>query len=125
MIFCKICLKVAFPKRNPCKIYTLDYFSKIVPNFIFKRISLLNLKAISCLVQIIFKAISYVNLRAVSELVGIVPGKFPRNFVYILRSKRLIFSLKRKKKRKNERTKERNKEVTEVKEWIGKGGKEE
>ena len=77
------------------------------------------------MVLIIFKAISYVKLRAVSELLGIVPDKFPRNFVYILRSKRLIFSLKRKKKRKNETTKERKKEVTEVKEWIGKGGKEE
>ena len=47
---------------------------------------------------------------AVSELVGIVPDKFPRNFVYILMSKRLILKKKEKKKeRKNERKKERNK----------------
>ena len=61
-------------------------------------------------------------------MVGIVPDKFQRNFLYILRGKRSIFSLRKKEKkkeRKNERKKERKEEVTEVKEWIGKGGKEE
>ena len=57
-------------------------------------------------------------------MVGIVPDKFQRNFLYILRGKRSIFSL-RKKEKKKELKNERKKEVTEVKECIGKGGKEE